>query len=408
MRTHLAPSKSVLVFFCFIGLHVASGIAIPPQPVTSLAPTVQQVRATIERSLPFIEKIGSDWMDNRNCNSCHVVAFQVWSHNSAAARGFDVDRNKLTEWTQWALADAHSDRYWFKLRPLALEALKVDGVDDGILAKLQPLVGKTHTSETLFLEAMEKALGKEDFERHKAQLIKRATLPNNGGGPDTLAQLLLGRNSTDEDKVTADSYEAVRALLLQWQNPDGSWNADGQLPALRWDGEKEMNDATTMWSLLAVGTGSSEALVRSRTRALIYLQTAEPGKTVQTLALRLIVAHDFGKPEQAETLCKELFDRQNADGGWSWWKDNKASDAFATGQALYALGRVGCDGSEPVVTKAWQFLIQTQGADGSWNVPQEAINTRERKLNVYTYWGAAWATIGMLRTLPDRLKFDAN
>ena len=117
---------------------------------------------------------------------------------------------------------------------------------------------------------MEKALGKEDFERHKEQLIKRATLPNNGGGPDTLAQLLLGRKSAGEDKVTADSYEAVRALLLQWQNPNGSWNADGQLPALRWDGEKEMNDATTMWSLLAVGTGSTK---RWRTAASVRWPT---------------------------------------------------------------------------------------------------------------------------------------
>src|SRR4029450_5704929 len=112
----------------------------------------------------------------------------------------------------------------------------------------------------------------------------------------------------------------------------GSWNADGQLPALRWDGEKEMNDATTMWSLLAIGTGSSEALARSRERALTYLQTAGPGKTVQTLALRLIVAHDFGKPEQAETLRKELFDRQNEDGGGSGGEEHKGSDDFAQGQ----------------------------------------------------------------------------
>ena len=143
MRTHLAPSKSALVLFCLIGLRVATGIAVPPEPATAPAPTVEQVRATIERSLPLIEKIGSDWMDNRNCNSCHVVAFQVWSHNSAAVRGFDVAGNKLTEWTQWALADAHSDRYWFKLRPHAIEALNADGVNEAILAKLKPLVGKS-------------------------------------------------------------------------------------------------------------------------------------------------------------------------------------------------------------------------------------------------------------------------
>jgi len=393
------PWMSTLAMFSVVSLLMASSAAVRAEPLAHPGPTVQQARATVERSLPFIEKIGSEWMHAHDCNSCHVVTFQVWSHAAAAERGFAVDGKKLAEWTQWALADAHSDRYWFKLRPQAMEALNADGVNAEVLAKLQPLVGKTHTSEKLFLEAVETALGKDEFALHKEQLIKRATLPNNGGGPDTLVQLLLGRKSGNDEKGTADSYEAVRALLLQWQNPNGSWNADGQLPALRWDGEKEMNDATTMWSLLALGAGSDAALVRSREHALAYLQTAVQGKTVQTLALRLIVAHEFGNSNQVETLRSELVDRQNADGGWSWWKD-EASNAFATGQALYALGRIGRDEGDPAVARAWQFLIESQAQDGSWEVPQAAINTRPRKLNVYTFWGAAWATIGMLQTLP--------
>src|SRR5207248_2530039 len=151
-----------------------------------------------------------------------------------------------------------------------------------------------------------------------------------------------------------------------------------QLPALRWDGEKEANDATTMWSLLAVSAGNptEEPLVRSRQRAREYLQTAAPGKTVQTLALRLMVAQQFGEPARAEALRAELLGRQNTDGGWSWWKDNKTSDVFATGQALYALGCAGRDGSDPTVNKAWQFLIKSQGKDGGWEVPQEPITTR--------------------------------
>ena len=72
----------------------------------------------------------------------------------------------------------------------------------------------------------------------------------------------------------------------------------------------------------------------------------------------------------------------------------------ATGQALYALGLLGRDGNDPMVSRAWEFLLRTQDKDGSWQVPQEAINTRRRGLNVYTFWGTAWATIGVLQTLP--------
>jgi hypothetical protein len=78
----------------------------------------------------------------------------VWSHNEAAARGLDVDRAKLAEWTNWSLADALSDRRWFKLRPASIDALKVAGMSDAVLAKLKPLIGKTHLTEAQYVEAL--------------------------------------------------------------------------------------------------------------------------------------------------------------------------------------------------------------------------------------------------------------
>ena len=80
-------------------------------------------------------------------------------------------------------------------------------------------------------------------------------------------------------------------------------------------------------------------------------------------------------------------------------RENKGSDAFATGQALYSLALCGRNGSDPSVHRALDFLSRTQQKDGSWETPQEAINTRHRGLNVYTYWGTAWATISLLETL---------
>ena len=365
-------------------------------------PASGRVRGAVERSLPYIEKVGTDWMRERKCNSCHNVTFLVWSHSEAALRGFKIDRAKLAEWTKWSLADSLSDRFWFMLRPRAMASLKADGFSEALLAKLKPLEGKTYITRQEYLHALEEAIGAEKLAANQERLLKAATLPNNGGGPDTLSQLLLWPSASDQDKSEKEQFAAIRSLLLEWQEPDGSWRAAGQLPSLKWAGEKEMHQATTMWSLLAVSAGkpTEKALVRSRERALESLKESTPGTTLQSLALQLIITHKFGEPAHKEALLKELVGRQFADGGWGWVKENKGSDAFATGQALYALGIIGRNGNDPVVSRAWEFLLRTQDKDGSWPVPQEAINTRRRGLNVYTFWGTAWATIGMLQTLP--------
>jgi hypothetical protein len=360
-----------------------------------------KIRAAVERALPFIEKGGVDWMEKHECNSCHVVAFVVWSHREAAGRGLPVDRKKLDAWTDWALADARSDRYWFKLRPRVMEDLKTDGVPAPVLAKLQPLVGKSHVTEKAYVEAVTKALGPEEAGLYKADLVRRGTLPNNGGGPDTLAQLLLGRGSLAEAKPVSDGYETVRKMLLAWQEPNGSWNADGQLPALKWENDREMNEATTMWSLLALsGSAHQDELTRNRQLALAFLAQSSPGKSAQSVALHALVAHLFGDPARAEKLRLDLLARQQPDGGWKWVPENTVSDAFSTGQALYALSRLGPAANAEPIRRASEFLLRTQSADGGWEVPQELINRRPRKLNMYPLWGSAWAVIGLLQTLP--------
>ncbi len=386
----------------FCNLAFLATVLASEVPAASPPPTSQDVRGAVERSLPYIEKVGTDWMRERKCNSCHNVTFLVWTHNEAAVRGFNIDRTKLAEWTKWSLADSLSDRFWFMLRSRAMASLKADGFSDALLAKLKPLEGKTYVTRQEYLHALEGAISAKELAANQERLLKEGTLPNNGGGPDTLSQLLLAPAAWAQDKGEEEGYTAIRSLLLEWQEPDGSWHAAGQLPSLKWAGEKEMHQATTMWSLLAVSAGKpkQETLVRSRERALELLKESTPGATLQTLALHLIIAHKFGQPARREALLKELVGRQNADGGWGWVKENNGSDAFATGQAMYALGLLGRDGDDPVVSRAWEFLLRTQDKDGSWHVPQEAINTRRRGLNVYTFWGTAWATIGMLQTLP--------
>ncbi len=372
---------------------------LAPEPGMELTPL--SVKAAVQRSLPYIEKVGTDWMTKRKCNSCHAVTFLVWSHNTAAAYGLEVDRKKLAAWTKWSLADSLSDRHWFKLRPQAMAALKAGGLADSVLAKLKPLEGKNYLTQKEYLDAVEKALGADDLGLHKVALVNAAALPNNGGGPDTLGQLLLARAVLPEDQEAVQSHEAIRSLLLEWQEPGGSWLAAGQLPELKWS-ESEMNDATTRWSILALAAekNPNEALLQVRQRGIESVDKNSPGITLQSLALHAAVAGRFGDKERAAGLLKDLLARQSDDGGWKWVQENKESDAFSTGQALYVLGLLGRDGSDPIVRKAWEYLLRTQAADGSWQVPQNLINKRKRGLNVYPLWGTAWCAIGLLQTLP--------
>ena len=115
--------------------------------------------------------------------------------------------------------------------------------------------------------------------------------------------------------------------------------------------------------------------------------------------LRLLIELQFGDAARTKELAQELAGRQNDDGGWNWSKDYK-SDAFATGQSLYALAKAGFAPNDPVIQKAVQYLLDTQRADGSWDAPSKKAGNKGNPIAVY--WGSAWATIGLTQTLPEK------
>jgi hypothetical protein len=123
------------------------------------------------------------------------------------------------------------------------------------------------------------------------------------------------------------------------------------------------------------------------------------------LIVAMLLERRFGKRDRAAALLKELLDQENPDGGWAW-RHPGDSDAFATGQALYALTQCGVPLDASPVQRGRDFLIRSQTPDGSWLVPSRAISsaTSEGRLTrltpIYRYWGTAWATIGLSHTLP--------
>src|SRR6266581_8888374 len=94
---------------------------------------------------------------------------------------------------------------------------------------------------------------------------------------------------------------------------------------------------------------------------------------------------------QARAGAKELRSRQNADGGWSW-ANSGPSDAFATGQALFALSWHA--GEDPDAARAATYLMEKQRPDGSWYSPTRKPKTKDNPIAIY--WGSAWATLGLV------------
>ena len=77
------------------------------------------------------------------------------------------------------------------------------------------------------------------------------------------------------------------------------------------------------------------------TKAAAWLAKAKPTDTTQAAALRLLVKVRAGEPAKAlQPEIDQFLGRQNKDGGWGQLKD-AASDAYATGQALYVLSLAG-------------------------------------------------------------------
>lgn len=76
--------------------------------------------------------------------------------------------------------------------------------------------------------------------------------------------------------------------------------------------------------------------------------------------------------DRLQSLGRALFARQRSDGGWSQ-NPNLASDAFATGESLWAIKEAGIlNTTDRVYQRGVKYLLSTQNEDGSWYVRSRA------------------------------------
>jgi squalene-hopene/tetraprenyl-beta-curcumene cyclase len=298
----------------------------------------QDVRAAVGRSLPFLEREGVAWKETRGCTSCHHVPMMIWTHHEAEEHGFTIDKTAVEEAESWALGQ--------------------------------------------YLKHPEFMPTGQD-----------KSFPRRGPGPGSVYLALGVGAAGHKDGPSAEALGKFSGHFAGIQEGDGSWAIKQSTPPLV-DGD----DVATLLILLAMDGTDTDAVGQARRKALEWLGRAPCRDETQPLALRAMVAARFGRGDEAQKSAARLRGRQNGDGGWSQ-VEGRGSDALATGQALCALAAAGEEPESPAIRRARRFLLDSQREDGSWLVRTRTPRGHDE---IVTYYGTGWATIGLIRSLPDR------
>lgn len=216
----------------------------------------------------------------------------------------------------------------------------------------------------------------------------------------------FGSNHVARDEYTDATVRFIKAM----QTADGNWDP---LPSRRppMSAGVFQTTALAIYSLKTYGPpAESDETAQVIARAAAWLETAHP-VTTQDRAFHLMgLKWADAKANVIAAATKALSETQREDGGWSQM-ETMASDAYATGQALYALNvGGGMAPSNGVYAKGVKYLLGTQAADGSWHVNSRSIWLQPYFESGFPYgtdqWisvaGTAWATMALSVTATGR------
>lgn len=176
-----------------------------------------------------------------------------------------------------------------------------------------------------------------------------------------------------EERVPANATtDAVASCLAGLQRPDGSWVSGDIRPPLSARGPIVYIALSARALKEYAPPGRRDDTARRIAHALSHLRTAAPADT-QDAAFKLLGLQWLGGPRAAiADARRQLLRLQRSDGGWSQLP-TMPSDAYATGQAMYALAVSGMAVSSVTYTRAVDYLRRTQLEDGTWHVRSRAI-----------------------------------
>ena len=331
---------------CFLAIGFAPALANKP----GSKETPDPARTAAQRGLTFLIDDAAKWRSDRKCASCHHGTMTVWALSEAKSRGFAVTKETLADMANWTK-----------------ERLKdIDKARDK-----RPGWSMVNTP-AVYLAVM------------------AMTLPK-------------------QEALSSDELKKIAGHLVRHQENDGSWAWSSAPAKNRPPPVFESDEVVTLLAYMALGPhDSGDPKDKSdphiaREKGVAWLGKNKPSETsTQASGLRLLRDVRAGKSaKELEPGIDHFFGLQNKDGGWGQDKGFK-SDAFATGQALYFLSEAGVKKDRPEIQRGVGFLVGSQKKDGSWPMTSRAHPGEKPFTNPVpiTYFGSAWATMGLMRSVP--------
>lgn len=213
----------------------------------------------------------------------------------------------------------------------------------------------------------------------------------------------FGMNGVPKSAYTDAAVRAIKAM----QTAQGNWSAnESRRPPMNAGDFNAV--AMAVYAIRhytpAGNEGSSEQAVQ---RALKWIEQATPA-TTQDFAFRaLAFKWADAASDSARKAARALLPMQRPDGGWSQMT-GLPSDAYATGQALFALYTAGeLPVSDAAYRKGIDYLMRTQASDGTWHVKSRSIWLQPYFESGFPYGrdqfistaGTAWAAMALATTV---------
>ncbi|MCC7422090.1 MAG: hypothetical protein IT428_17565 [Planctomycetaceae bacterium] len=341
MRIH-PDLRSPLIAAMFLAVTFTAGDVL----AEDAGPSLETIRAAVEKSLPLLERGAAGSMERRRqCFTCHNQGIPLLALATARDRGFGHDARHFEQQIRFTVQFLEKNRQGY-----------VDGRGQG---------GQVTTAGYALW-----------------------TIDAGGWQPD-------------------ETTAAVASYLLAYQKDQDHWKSTARRPPS--EQSPFTTTYVALRGLAAFGTGEQQEAIRQRTRQVRdWLLKATPEDT-EDRVFRLWGLRRAGAEEvDVRRAADELRQSQRADGGWSQL-DAMESDAYATGSALVALHQAGNVPTHgPEYRQGLTFLIGSQQADGSWHVVSRSKPFQAYFESGYPHGkdqfisiaASSWATMALALALP--------